>query len=73
MRVTVVHVRVVHPSPTSGLTPPFVLEERLDALSNLVPNLPDPSERSALGILQRPIIAFQTRHDWTLVPTPHRD
>jgi hypothetical protein len=33
------------------VTPPFVLEEHLDALSNVVANLADPSDRLALGIL----------------------
>ena len=58
---------------SARFTPPFVLEQRLDALTDLLANLADASNIFALGILQRPIVAFQARNDRTLIPTPHRD
>src|SRR4029453_10042079 len=58
---------------TAALTPSFALEERLDALTNLITNLADPSDRFPFGILQRPVVALQTRDDRTLIDTSHRD
>jgi len=54
------------------LTPSFAVEERLDTLADLVTNLADLSERFALRILQRPVVAFQARDDWALIATSHR-
>src|SRR5262245_38303883 len=59
--------------PSYGATPAFTLEQRLDTLANLLPNLADPSNGLASRILQGPVITFHTRDDWTLIATPHRD
>ena len=57
----------------TGSAPPFVLEESLDALSNLVANLPDSIERFALGILERPVVALETGHNRTMISASHGD
>jgi hypothetical protein len=37
------------------------------------PTMPVLLQRIAFGILQRPVITCQTRHDWTLIPASHRN
>ena len=49
------------------------VEEMSDSGANLIPNPPNVIERLALRVLQRPIIALQTRHDRTLISAAHRD
>ena len=55
------------------LRPSFAQKQSLDALSNLITNLADPSHRFAVGILQRSIVTFPTWNDRTLISTSHRN
>jgi hypothetical protein len=57
----------------SGLAPTLLLQQHLDPSANLVPNLANSGDRLALGVLERPIVAPQTGHHWTLIAATHRD
>src|SRR5262249_12663909 len=52
---------------------PLARKERLDAVANLITNLADDFQWLAFEIPQRPVVALQTRHDWTLIAASHRD
>jgi hypothetical protein len=56
-----------------SLAPPFALEQRVDALTDLVTDLAHASEVLALRTVQRPVIALDVRHHWTLISASHRD
>jgi len=64
---------LAHRCSLAGSAPLFALEERLDAVSNLVTNRPDSTERFAPGILERPVIALKIRRDWALIIASHGD
>jgi hypothetical protein len=55
------------------LAHPFGIDERFDSPPDVVLDFSDPRERLALRVLKWPIISPKTRHERTLVATPHRD
>ena len=53
--------------------PPVGIDQRLDALPNVIADLSNLVDRPSLRIPERPIVAPKAGHVRTLVTTPHRD